>query len=75
MRIIGWFVQTLFYRSWLIIGGILLGILARYAFPDNTPEMHSLPTAAENFQQIHQFDSDGALEEELGNIRLDRQSP
>lgn len=53
MRIVAWIIRTLVYRSWLIFGGVALGMLARYAWPDASDQPAVLPEAAETFEQIH----------------------
>lgn len=53
MRTILWIVQTLMMRSWLIFGGILLGLLARYFWPAENDQSKAFPTAAQRFEEIH----------------------
>jgi len=55
MRVIFWIIQTLFLRSWLIIAGVALGLLARSLFP--TAEINGLrnpvdPRAKSYYDQI-----------------------
>lgn len=54
MRMIFWIFQTLMMRSWLIFGGILLGLAARYVWPAENDQAKTFPTAAQKFENIHQ---------------------
>lgn len=40
-RAIWWILLTLLRRSWLIIAGVLLGLLARATFPPTSPDPSS----------------------------------
>ncbi len=56
MRLILWILQTLIARSWLIVGGIALGLIARWLMPDTAEQTNAnsivIPQAKAAYEQL-----------------------
>ncbi len=71
MRILAWIVQTLLKRSWLIFGGIALGLLARTVWPVQPVDPGKLyPEARERFQELDDFGKQRSIIDQLGDTEL-----